>query len=123
MAEIAALRTHIINYAKTREVYAGYRKAGYSKKYLAAHEDDIIIHKAAKRAFDEAGLKKLPTVKSLNAEYAELLAQKKAAYAEYAEAKKEMRELLVHKANVEYILGLEEQEKMRIREAERESAR
>lgn len=123
MAEIAALRTHIINYAKTREVYAGYRKAGYSKKYLAAHEDDIIIHKAAKRAFDEAGLKKLPTVKSLNAEYAELLAQKKAAYAEYAEAKKEMRELLVHKANVEYILGLEEQEKTRIKEAERESAR
>ena len=123
MAEIATLRTHIINYAKTREVYAGYRKAGYSKKYLAAHEDDIIIHKAAKKAFDEAGLKKLPTVKSLNAEYAELLAQKKAAYAEYAEAKKEMRELLVHKANVEYILGLEEQEKTKIREAERESAR
>ncbi len=49
MAEIAALRTHIINYAKTREVYAGYRKAGYSKKYLAAHENDIIIHKAAKK--------------------------------------------------------------------------
>ena len=31
MAEIAVLKTHIINYAKTREVYAGYRKAGYSK--------------------------------------------------------------------------------------------
>lgn len=30
---------------------------------------------------------------------------------------------LVHKANVEYILGLEEQEKTRIKEAERESAR
>ena len=37
--------------------------------------------------------------------------------------KKEMRELLVHKANVEYILGLEEQEKTKVREAERESAR
>ena len=34
-----------------------------------------------------------------------------------------MRELLVHKANVEYILGLEEQEKTKVREAERESAR
>lgn len=31
MAEIAVLKTHIINYAKTRDVYAGYRKAGYSK--------------------------------------------------------------------------------------------
>ena len=120
MAEIAVLKTHIINYSKTRDVYVGYRKAGYSKKYLAEHEDDIIIHKAAKKAFDELGLKKLPTVKSLNAEYAGLLAQKKAAYAEYAEAKKEMRDLLVHKANVEYILGLEEQEKTKIRAQERE---
>lgn len=30
MAEIAVLRTHIINYSKTREVYVAYRKAGYS---------------------------------------------------------------------------------------------
>ena len=34
MAEIAVLRTHIVNYAKTREVYVAYRKAGYSKKLL-----------------------------------------------------------------------------------------
>ncbi len=53
MAEIAVLKTHIINYAKTRDVYAGYRKAGYSKKYLAEHEGDILLHKAAKNAFDE----------------------------------------------------------------------
>ena len=120
MAEIVALRTQIINYIKTRDVYAGYRKAGYSKKYLAEHESDIIIHKAAKKAFDELGLKKLPTVKSLNAEYAELLAQKKAAYAEYNAAKKEMRELLIHKANVERILGLDEQDKEKVRARERE---
>ena len=120
MGEITALRTQIINYVKTRDVYAGYRKAGYSKKYLAEHESDIIIHKAAKKAFDELGLKKLPTVKSLNAEYAELLAQKKTAYAEYNAAKKEMRELLIHKANVERILGLDEQDKEKIRARERE---
>ena len=120
MAEIVALRAQIINYVKTRDVYAGYRKAGYSKKYLAEHESDIIIHKAAKKAFDELGLKKLPTVKSLNAEYAELLAQKKAAYAEYNTAKKEMRELLIHKANVEHILGLDEQANAKIRARERE---
>lgn len=120
MTEIAALRTQIINYIKTRDVYVGYRKAGYSKKYLAEHEADIIIHKAAKKAFDEAGLKKLPTVKSLNAEYAELLSRKKEAYAEYAAAKKEMRDLLIHKANVEHILGLDQQDKAKIRARERE---
>ena len=28
MAEIAVLKTHIINYAKTRDIYTAYRKAG-----------------------------------------------------------------------------------------------
>ena len=61
MAEIAVLKTHIANYAKTRDVYAAYRKAGYSKKYLAEHEGDILLHKAAKKAFDELGVRKLPS--------------------------------------------------------------
>ena len=65
MAEIVVLKTHIANYAKTRNVYTAYRKAGYSKKYLAEHEGDILLHKAAKKAFDELGVKKLPSVKSL----------------------------------------------------------
>ena len=77
MAEIAVMKKHIINYAKTRDVYVAYRKAGYSKKFLADHESDILLHKAAKKAFDEMGIKKLPTFKSLQAEYAELLAEKK----------------------------------------------
>ena len=48
MAEIAVLREHIVNYAKTRDTYVAYRKAGYSKKFLAEHESEITIHKAAK---------------------------------------------------------------------------
>ncbi len=105
MTEIAVLRKHIINYSKTREVYVAYRKAGYSKKFLAEHEGDILLHKAAKKYFDELGLKKLPTVKSLQAEFAELLSKKKAAYADFRTARDEKRELLIHKANVEQILG------------------
>ena len=66
-----------------------------------------MLHKAAKKAFDELGLKKLPTVKGLQAEYAELLAQKKSAYADYRTARDKKRELLIHKANVEQILGKE----------------
>ena len=34
MEEIGTLRTQIINYAKTRDTYVAYRKAGYSKKFL-----------------------------------------------------------------------------------------
>lgn len=104
MAEIAALQKQIVNYSKTRDVYAAYRKAGYSKKFLAAHETEILLHKAAKAAFDKLCLQKLPTYKTLQAEYAGLLAEKKKAYAEYAAAKKEMQAVLTAKANVDRLL-------------------
>ncbi|QNK40235.1 relaxase/mobilization nuclease domain-containing protein [Caproicibacter fermentans] len=105
MAEIAVLKTQIINYAKTRDTYVAYRKAGYSKKFLAEHEGDILLHKAAKKSFDELGVKKLSTVKSLQAEYAAILAEKKAVYADYRNARDEMKELLTVKANVDHLLG------------------
>lgn len=94
MAEIAVLRTHIVNYARTRPVYDAYRKAGYSKKFLGAHREEITLHKAAKAAFDEAGLKKLPKAKDLSIEYAELLKKKKEAYPDYRKARDEMQELM-----------------------------
>ena len=97
-------------HSKTREVYTQYRKAGYSKKLLAEHEGDIIIHKAAKKAFDDQGMKKLPTEKMLSSEYAQLLAEKKAAYAGYIAAQIEMRNLQIYKANVEQMLMLDSQE-------------
>ena len=108
MAEIAVMRTHIINYAKTRDAYVAYRKAGYSKKFLAEHESEITLHKAAKKFFDDQGIQKLPTVKSLQAEYAALMAEKKATYAEYRKAREDMKELLTAKANIDRILELEE---------------
>ena len=110
MAEIAVLKTHIINYAKTRDTYAAYRKAGYSKKFKAEHESEILLHQAAKKFFDDAGLKKLPSVKSLQAEYAALLAEKKEAYADYRKAREEMKELLTIRANVQKLMGYEAQE-------------
>ena len=101
LAEIAVLKAHIINYAKTRPVYDAYRKSGYSKKFLEAHREQITLHKAAKAAFDEANLKKLPKVKELDAEYAALLSQKKAAYPAYRKARDEMQELKKAQKNVE----------------------
>ena len=116
MAEISVLRTHIINYSKTRDIYVGYRKAGYSKKYLSEHESDIIIHKAAKKAFDELGLKKLPSVSSLQKEYAALLSEKKEKYADYYRLEKEKRDLLVYKANTERLLQLDAEEPQKSKE-------
>ena len=107
MAEIAVLRTHIVNYAKTRPVYDAYRKAGYSKRFLENHRAEITLHKAAKAAFNEANLKKLPKVKELDAEYSKLLTEKKAVYPDYRKAKDEMQELLRAQRNVELFFAEE----------------
>ena len=107
MAEIAVLRAHIVNYARTRPVYDAYRKAGYSKRFLEAHREEITLHKAAKAAFDEAGLKKLPKAKDLSIEYAELLKKKKEAYPDYRKARDEMQELMKAQKNVEMFFAEE----------------
>ena len=111
MAEIAVLRAHIVNYARTRPVYDAYRKAGYSKRFLEAHREQITLHKAAKAAFDETSLKKLPKVKELDAEYAALLSQKKAAYPAYRKARDEMQELKKAQKNVELFFAEEKDPK------------
>lgn len=88
LAEIQVLKTHIINYVKTKDVYADYRKCGYSKKFLEEHRQEILLHNAAKNAFDELHVKKIPKVKELNAEYAEILAEKKSYMVNIARLRK-----------------------------------
>lgn len=105
MSANGELQKQIVNYAKTRAVYIEYRKAGYSKKFRAEHETEILLHQAAKKHFDSAGITKLPSVKSLREEYTGLLEQKRKAYAAYKQARTEMKELYNVKANVDYLLG------------------
>ncbi len=113
MAEIQVLKKHIFNYAKTRDIYTDYRKAGYSKKFYEEHRAELTLHKAAKAAFEELGVKKLPTVKTLQAEYADLFSEKKKAYGQYHSAKKEMQDILTAKANIDRLLGLEQEQKQK----------
>lgn len=110
LAEIGTLKKHIINYSKTRATYEEYRKAGYSKKFLEAHREEITIHKAAKAAFDELGVRKLPRVKDLSIEYAEVLAAKKQTYAEYRLARNDAQELLIAQQNVASLYDAERKE-------------
>lgn len=100
------LQKQIVSYAKTRTVYVEYRKAGYSKKFRSEQEADILIHQAAKKYFDSKGITKLPSVKALREEYAGLLEQKRKAYAEYKQARSDMKELQNIKANVDYLLDI-----------------
>lgn len=83
-------------------------KAGYSKKFFEAHREEITIHKAAKQAFDELGLKKIPRVKELNEEYYNLMSEKKTS--EYYETKSSIADCLEElKPFIEEILPQEEE--------------
>ena len=73
MSEVKELKKQVINYLRTRETFREYKASGYSKRYYAEHEQEILLHREAKKAFNDRGLKKLPTVKTLQAEHAALL--------------------------------------------------
>ena len=107
IAEITELRGQIVAYAKTREVFAEYKASRYSRKFFDAHADEIEQHRAAKRYFNAHDIEKLPKIKTLNAEFDTLVAEKRKAYAEYRAIRDEQRELLVHRHNVEMFLGKE----------------
>jgi hypothetical protein len=107
----AELQKQIVIYSKTRKAYVEYRKAGYSKKFKALHETDILLHQTAKKYFDERGYnkdKKLPTVASLREEYATMLTGKKKAHRDYRQTKTEMQSLITARSNVQRLLNITE---------------
>ena len=120
MIEVRALQKHIKNYHDTRQIYVEYRKSGYSKKFFEEHRQEISLHQAAKKAFDELQVSKLPSRQSLYEEFHRLAVQKKKDYAEYRQVRKEREELLIAKQTVETILNIDkkkeqEQEKKTVR--------
>ena len=110
IAEITELRGQIVAYAKTRKSFDEYKASCYSRKFFDVHADEIEQHRAAKRYFNAHGIEKLPKIKTLNAEFDALVVEKRAAYAEYRAIRDEHRELLVHRHNVEMLMGEEKSE-------------
>ena len=102
LKEINSMRKTILDYMKTKDVYNAWKKTGFAGDFYNAHTQEIIIHQAAKKAFNETQ-GKLPSIKELSAEYKEVLAKKQKAYAEYRESRDNMRELLTVKANVDMV--------------------
>lgn len=110
LSTIRELQKTIINYSKTKDIYVAYRKAGYSKKFYEQHEQEIILHKAAKEEFSHYEKGTIPKMKELKEEYQRLLSEKRLLYQEYQQEKKEMREYLIAKKNMDLMLGKEEQD-------------
>ena len=107
LAKTSELMGAVVQYAKTRPVFDGYKAARYSRKYLAQHEAELADYRAAKAAMSELlGGAKLPKMDTLKNQHRELSEKKKALYAEYRKAQADMREAVAIKANIDHLLGV-----------------
>ena len=106
LSRTSQLMGAVVQYAKTRPVFDGYKAARYSKKYLAQHEAELADYRAAKAAINELlDGAKLPKMDTLKKKRRELADKKKSLYAEYRNAQADMREAVAVKANVDHLLG------------------
>lgn len=96
-----------VNYAKARPVFDGYKASRYSKKYLAEHEAELAIYRAATAAMrDLRGGAKLPKMDDMKKSRRELAEMRKMLYADYRDAQREMREAVAVKTNIDHMLGV-----------------
>ena len=77
---------------------------------------------AAKAAFDQLETSIIPKVKELNAEYAEILEEKKKAYAEYRKIRPEMQNYQIALKVAEACVDDETEQEINQKEQERPSA-
>ena len=123
LSKTSALMAAVVQYAKTRPVFDGYKAARYSKKYLAEHETELADYRAAKAAMNELlGGAKLPKMDVLKKRRRELAEKRKALYAEYRTAQQDMRELTAAKGNLDHLYRATEGRGHKAQERERRAA-
>lgn len=113
LAENKKYQKAIIDYGRTRKTFVAYKKSGYSKKFYAEHEAELLIYKAAEEVYKNAPGRKIPPMQELRDEYGRILAEKKSEFLEYAQIKKDMNEYLIAKKNLELLYHQEEEKKER----------
>lgn len=113
LAENKKYQKAIIDYGRTRKTFVAYKKSGYSKKFYAEHEAELLIYKAAEEVYKNAPGRKIRPMQELRDEYGRILAEKKAEFLEYAQIKKDMNEYLIAKKNLELLYQQEEEKKER----------
>ena len=107
LSKTSELMGAVVQYAKTRPVFDGYKAARYSRKYLAQHEAELADYRAAKAALNDLlDGAKLPKMAQLKEKRRKLAAEKKALYAKYRAAQQEMRQAVAVKTNIDYLLGV-----------------
>lgn len=104
LGEMAVLIKHISTYKQLRPVALELRQAKNKAAFRQEHESQLILYEAAARALKEAGMKKLPNLYALKAEYKKLDGEREGLSEQYNEVKKELKECGIIKQNVDSIL-------------------
>ena len=106
LREVQPLIKNISNYQRLKPVYDAFQKAKDKPSFKAKHEAELVIFEAARSTLlAMQGDEKLPSLKALQAEQAQLFEEQERLYAERNRLKKEAKQIETIKSNVDTFLA------------------
>ena len=106
LREVQPLIKNISNYQRLKPVYDAFQKAKDKPGFKAKHETELVIFEAARSTLlAMQGDEKLPSLKTLKAEQAQLFEEQERLYAERNRLKKEAKQIETIKSNVDTFLA------------------
>ena len=106
LREVQPLIKNISNYQRLKPVYDAFQKAKDKPGFKAKHEAELVIFEAARSTLlAMQGDEKLPSLKTLQAEQAQLFEEQERLYAERNRLKKEVKQTETIKSNVDTFLS------------------
>ena len=106
LREVQPLIKNISNYQRLKPVYDAFQKAKDKPSFKAKHEAELVIFEAARSTLlAMQGDEKLPSLKTLQAEQAQLFEEQERLYAERNRLKKEAKQIETIKSNVDTFLA------------------
>ena len=106
LREVQPLIKNISNYQRLKPVYDAFQKAKDKPGFKAKHESELVIFEAARSTLlAMQGDEKLPSLKTLQAEQAQLFEEQERLYAERNRLKKEAKQIETIKSNVDTFLS------------------
>ena len=104
LGDIALQIKNLSAYKQLRPVALELRNTKDKAAFRRQHESQLILYEAAAKSLKEAGVKKLPNLYALKAEYKKLDDERERLSEQYNEVKKELKEYGIIKQNVDSIL-------------------
>ena len=106
LREVQPLIKNISNYQRLKPVYDAFQKAKDKPGFKAKHEAELVIFEAARSTLlAMQGDEKLPSLKTLQAEQAQLFEEQERLYAERNRLKKEVKQIETIRSNVDAFLA------------------